>query len=213
MSSFSKRPSPGRSRPPLDPGPSEPRPNPQPGDEIALLSYSLTRGLAVNEYFTSDLSKIWEALGKVLDTPGGSRGWDYSFDPDHDVVGMELMSTQVYRELPGSLRSNLQANGRIFADHMRILAKALRLIPGQKNGEYHVVKVEVMKPGSCRSGPWDLRSWTRTAGCGCRHSNGKQKNRHMTFSARTGFTKRRPLLRPTPENFSRSSSRPVGSIP
>ena len=105
----------------------------QPGDEVALLSYSYSRGLAVHEYFTPDLPKVREALGKVLDTPRSSRGWDYSFDPDHDIVGMELMSAQVYREAPSALRSNVQANARVFADHMRNLAKALRLIPGQKN--------------------------------------------------------------------------------
>ncbi len=102
----------------------------RPGDEIALFSYSYWRGLVVHEYFTSDTRKIRSTLDKVMDTPGVVRGWESSGDPDHDVMGMERMTMEIFGS---ENKGNPQTDPLRFSECLGDLAKALRHIPGQKN--------------------------------------------------------------------------------
>jgi VWFA-related protein len=46
----------------------------QPGDEIALLSYSFMRGLTLHEYLTSDHEKVRAAIKKIRAMPGIKGG-------------------------------------------------------------------------------------------------------------------------------------------
>ena len=100
----------------------------QPGDEIALISYSFIRGLILHEYLTSNHEKVRVAINKIRPVPGKKRGWDSLASLGHSVMGMErdIISesiTSTERRI-ASLR---------FSKKIQELAKALRHIPGQKN--------------------------------------------------------------------------------
>jgi len=100
----------------------------QPGDEIALLSYSFIRGLILHEYLTSDHEKVRAAIKKIRTVPGGKGGWDSWARFGHSVMGMEAdvgpISITDTEHRSASLR---------FSNKIKDLAKALRHIPGQKN--------------------------------------------------------------------------------
>ncbi len=115
----------------------------QPGDEIALLSYSLVRGLVIHEFLTADHQKIRTALRKALDIPGISGGWNF---------GRVILEGETLGQRPAvpedSERSDEASRGRgsvtiggpssrfaplDLARRLRALGTGLRHIPGQKN--------------------------------------------------------------------------------
>lgn len=115
----------------------------QPGDEIALLSYSLVRGLVVHEFLTADHQKIRTALRRALDIPGIAGGWDF---------GRVILEGETLGQRPAvpedSERSAEASRGRgsvaiggpssqfaslDLARRLRALGTGLRHIPGQKN--------------------------------------------------------------------------------
>jgi VWFA-related protein len=100
----------------------------QPGDEIALLSYSRIRRLILHEYLTSDHQKVREAIKKIRVVPGIKGGWDSWAALGHSVMGMEA-------DVPSESTTSAEIRGTTlrFTSSLRELAKALRHIPGQKN--------------------------------------------------------------------------------
>ena len=100
----------------------------QPDDEIALLSYSFTRGLILHEYLTSDHEKVRAAINKIRSTPGIISGWDSFASLGHSVIGME--SDVMARSKTSTERRSASLR---FSRSIQDLAKALRHIPGQKN--------------------------------------------------------------------------------
>jgi VWFA-related protein len=100
----------------------------QPGDEIALLSYSFIRGLILHEYLTSDHEKVRAAIKKIRAVPGGKGGWDSWARFGHSVMGMEADIVTA----PITSAERRSASLR-FSNKIKELAKALRHIPGQKN--------------------------------------------------------------------------------
>jgi VWFA-related protein len=100
----------------------------QPGDEIALLSYSTIRGLVLHEYLTSDHEKVRAAIKKIHSIPGVRGGWDSGAALGHSVMGMEADVG------PISITDTERRGASIrFSNQIKDLAKALRHIPGQKN--------------------------------------------------------------------------------
>lgn len=100
----------------------------QPGDEIALLSYSFVRGLILHEYLTSDHEKVRAAIKKTRTIPGVKGGWDSWASLGHSVMGMEADI------ITGSITDTERRAASIrFSSSIKELAKALRHIPGQKN--------------------------------------------------------------------------------
>jgi len=100
----------------------------QPGDEIALLSYSTIRGLVLHEYLTSDHEKVQAAINKIHSIPGVRGGWDSGAALGHSVMGMEADVG------PISITDTERRGASIrFSNQIKDLAKALRHIPGQKN--------------------------------------------------------------------------------
>jgi VWFA-related protein len=102
----------------------------QPTDEIALMSYSPIKGLILHEYFTSDHKKVRDAIGKIRVVPGISADGTPTIPPDHEAMGMELLSQQVFS---GHSHAPLPGGTRGFIFRLTDLAKAFRHIPGQKN--------------------------------------------------------------------------------
>jgi VWFA-related protein len=102
----------------------------QPTDEIALMSYSPTQGLVLHEYFTADHQRLRQAIRKVKVTPEISSDGSRSVDPNHEALGMELLSQQVFG---GHSHAPRPGGTRAFIFSLTDLAKAFRHIPGQKN--------------------------------------------------------------------------------
>ena len=100
----------------------------QPGDEIALLSYSFMRGLILHEYLTSDHEKVRAAINKIQPVPGKNRGWDSFASLGHSVMGME--ADVIAR---ATTPTEIRIASRRFSSKIQDLAKALHHIPGQKN--------------------------------------------------------------------------------
>ena len=101
----------------------------QPGDEVALFSFSPVGGLKLHEYLTSDHAKIRAAIKKLRDVPGIALVGSESGPPGHEPMGIELMTLQIFAPHGGPDGSG----GRNLFSEVALWAKALRVIPGQKN--------------------------------------------------------------------------------
>jgi len=102
----------------------------QKDDEVALFSFSTAGGLTLHEYLTSDHAKVKSAINKMRDIPGILEPGMSSVSTDHEPLGMELLSAQVFS--PHGGHAGVGGTRHLFAD-VAEWAKALRAIPGQKN--------------------------------------------------------------------------------
>ena len=103
-------------------------------DEVALLSYSMIKGMVVNEYLTTDHPKIRKALESVGQKDIAGRAdeieqqyWAEAEEGLRDGTGAvgEVLETTF-------LRLESKKIAQTFLQRMTALAKALRFIPGQK---------------------------------------------------------------------------------
>ncbi len=111
-----------------------------PGDEVALLSYSMIRGLVVHEYLTTEHAKVRKAIETVgqKDIVGradeveeqywqqateGLRNWENSRGAND--ASQEIRETNIRRWESKQIAQK-------FLLGMTTLAKALRIVPGQK---------------------------------------------------------------------------------
>ena len=101
----------------------------QQDDEVALFSFSTASGLTLHEYFTSDKAKVRAAIKKMRDTPGILESGMSEVSTDHEAMGMELLSGQIFSGHGGHAGAGVR---NLFAE-VGEWAKALRNIPGQKN--------------------------------------------------------------------------------
>jgi len=101
----------------------------QPGDEVALFSLSVVGGLKLHEYLTTDHAKVRAAVKKLRDVPGISEAGMSDVSPDHEPMGMELMTLQIFAR-PGG---HIAMGSRNLFSEVAQWAKALRSNPGQKN--------------------------------------------------------------------------------
>jgi VWFA-related protein len=119
----------------------------KPGDELALLSYSLTRGLSINEYLTTDHAKVRQALEVVDAGKAAGRAesleqeyWTAQFE-DRSATGGQTSnvgsSTQPSMERSEAnlswRRQESKDQARNFIHKLTALAEALRYVPGQKH--------------------------------------------------------------------------------
>jgi VWFA-related protein len=124
----------------------------KPGDELALFSYSLTRGLSINEFLTTDHAKVRQALETIgLDRIAGRAenieqeywlaGYEDRYaqgsageDPQPgDSAGGRQLSIE---RNPSTLRWRRQESrdqAMNFLRKLTTLAEALRYVPGQKH--------------------------------------------------------------------------------
>ena len=101
----------------------------RPGDEVALFSFSVMSGLKLHEYLTSAHDKVRAAIKKLRDVPGITPVVDESGPPDHEPMGMEILSANIFARHGG----HGGGGGRDPFVEVAEWAKALRAIPGQKN--------------------------------------------------------------------------------
>ncbi|HSA95135.1 MAG TPA: VWA domain-containing protein [Acidobacteriota bacterium] len=113
----------------------------KPGDEVALLSYSLTRGLSINEFLTTDHAKVRQAL-EIVDL-GKAAGRAESLEQEYWLAGFEdRAATGGSASQPSPERSEANLSwrrqesknqARNFIHKLTGLAEALRYVPGQKH--------------------------------------------------------------------------------
>lgn len=101
----------------------------QPGDEVALFSFSTTSGLTLHQYLTSDHAKVRAAIRKMRDVPGIATSGPSSISSDHDAIGMELLNAAIFARHGGHAGAGAR---NLFAE-VAEWAKTLRYVPGQKN--------------------------------------------------------------------------------
>jgi len=102
----------------------------RPKDEIGLITYSLTRGLSIHEFLSTNHKKIREALSGIGIGEVAGRGDDieqeYYRRIGEGVSGSDLNELKFRRQ-----ESKNQALN--FLIKLTYLAKGLRYVPGQKN--------------------------------------------------------------------------------
>jgi VWFA-related protein len=101
-----------------------------PGDEVALLSNSLLKGVTVREYLTADHRKVREAVEAMSAREIAGRA-DEIEEQYWSQFGGEKSPKIPYEQIADRQESKTQAEHYIL--RLTALAKALRLEPGQKN--------------------------------------------------------------------------------
>jgi len=101
----------------------------RPGDQAALYTFSVVGGLKLHVGLTADLAQVRAAVEKLRDLPGIVPSWDDSAFPDHEPIGMELMTREIY----GALSSGGAPLLRNLFEEVALWAKILRSVPGPKN--------------------------------------------------------------------------------
>jgi VWFA-related protein len=114
----------------------------RPGDEVGLISYSLTRGLSINEFLTADHRKVREAL-EALDAKGiAGRADDIEQEYWREVTegsegggmgGDDLPHASIVDPRYNWKRQEMKSQAQNFIIKLTALAKACRYIPGQKH--------------------------------------------------------------------------------
>lgn len=113
----------------------------RPADEVAVLSFSMLRGLRVHEFLTSDRAKAREAVSALTAKEIAGRAdeveteyWEFAekmqWAQESPGVKGELAS-EANKMLAARKESRLQAQN--YVSRLTALAKALRLVPGQKS--------------------------------------------------------------------------------
>lgn len=113
-----------------------------PEDEVALLSYSMIKGLVVHEYLTTDHAKVRQALETVgqKDIVGRAdeveeQYWQQALEGLRDTLGRDpgaMGSAQTEIAETNGKRWESKKIAQEFLIGMTKLAKALRIVPGQK---------------------------------------------------------------------------------
>jgi VWFA-related protein len=101
----------------------------QPGDELALYTFSASGGLRLHEDLTADRARVRAAVEKLRDIPGITPVGDDSLSPDHEPMGMELINQRIFGRTGGSSGAAV----RSLFQEVALWAKVLRSVPGQKN--------------------------------------------------------------------------------
>jgi VWFA-related protein len=112
-----------------------------PGDEVALLSYSMLKGVTVQEYLTVDHEKVREAVEAVTAKAIAGRAGEVEEQYWRQVsIGLPSESDSRSQGSFGSQTRDItraRQESKIMAKdyilRLTALAKALRLVPGQKS--------------------------------------------------------------------------------
>ncbi len=117
------------------------------GDEVGLVSYSLTRGLVIHEFLTPDRAKVRRAVAEMSLKDSVGRGdeieqeyWRQATEGPIKIIPKgELQALQEEgigaKEQPYYhwRRQETKSQAQHFIDEMIGLARGLRYVPGQKN--------------------------------------------------------------------------------
>jgi VWFA-related protein len=109
----------------------------RPADEVAVLSYSMLRGLRVHEFLTSDHAKAREAVAALTAKEIAGRAdeveneyWQMAESSSY-ATGSRSSASEMNKIESARKESKLQTQNYIVA--LTTLAKALRLVSGQKS--------------------------------------------------------------------------------
>ncbi len=112
-----------------------------PGDEVALFSYSMLKGVTVQEYLTADHEKVREAVAAVTAKAIAGRAGEVEEQywrqvsigapSESDTRSMASFDRQARDIARARQESKIAAKNYIL--RLTTLAKALRLVPGQKS--------------------------------------------------------------------------------
>ncbi len=105
--------------------------NVRPDDEVALLSYSTLKGLTVHQYLTGDRGKIHKVLARIDQKESAGRATEIE-DQYWRLVEANDASDPGPMYAASGLREESKRMAETFMLRLTALAKALRLIPGQK---------------------------------------------------------------------------------
>lgn len=101
------------------------------GDEVGLISYSVTNGLAIHEFLTPDRAKVRQALEALNVRAGAGRADDVEMEYWR-LAGEGGAAPDLSRDL-AVRRQDAKSQARAFILKLTALAKAFRYIPGHKN--------------------------------------------------------------------------------
>ena len=104
----------------------------QPGDEVALFSYSLTRGLSVNEFLTADRNKVRAAVEALDVKDVAGRAEDIEQEYWLQATGQISPTSKLAYDIPW-LRLDAKKQAETYILKLTALAKGLRYVPGQKH--------------------------------------------------------------------------------
>lgn len=111
----------------------------RPDDEVALISSTMIKGVSVHEYLTTDHRRIRDAVGAINGRAAAGRAEDieqeYWGTPSEAVPMLEEIPTLLDQN-PAIFNWRRQEAKDIVENYLRRLtdlAKALRLVPGQKH--------------------------------------------------------------------------------
>ena len=109
----------------------------QPADEVAVLSYSMLRGLRVHEFLTLDHAKVREAVAALTAKEIVGRAdqveteyWQF-VEMSKYAAQSPALAAEANKIEAARMESTLQAQN--YFSYFTALAQALRLIPGQKS--------------------------------------------------------------------------------
>jgi len=115
----------------------------KPGDEVGLVTYSLTRGMSVHEFLTADHKKVREALGNIAVKDVAGRAFEIEQEYWRQAAEDATPATQLRGDGGGNAppnqpaldwrRQEAKGQAQNFILDLTSLAKALRYVPGQKH--------------------------------------------------------------------------------
>jgi VWFA-related protein len=110
--------------------------NVKPGDEVGLISYSLTRGLVIHEFLTTDHKKVREALTNISVKDVAGRASEIELEYWRQAA--EGAAPPLGEAAPNEpsldwRRQEAKGQAQNFILELTALAKALRYVPGQKH--------------------------------------------------------------------------------
>ena len=124
----------------------------RPGDEVALLSYSMIKGLRFHEYLTGDRAKVKEAINAFTSKAIAGRASEIE-----DAFWRDAQDTTTTTQYSWQ-RQEAKTIAQVYIQKLTALARALRSVEGQKNFVFFSSGVPAsMIYGSQSGNPTQLR--------------------------------------------------------
>lgn len=111
-----------------------------PEDEIGVITYSMIKGIVIQEYLTRDHDKIREILSRIDQSDISGRAheieqmyWMQAQEPLPAVRdGMSATQADLHQKMAESQRNESKLIAQTLIQRLTALAKGLRYVPGQK---------------------------------------------------------------------------------
>jgi VWFA-related protein len=112
----------------------------RPEDEVSILTYSMIKGVAVHEFLTKDHERIREVVAAIGQKDIAGRAQDleqqYWIQAQEPLAagreGTGAAQSELIQKIAEAQRIESKRVAQTFIERLTVLAKAVRLIPGQK---------------------------------------------------------------------------------